>query len=265
MLMEAKKPLNLLKKYFIFNLKCSLEYRTSFILQVIGMIINNSSFLFFWWIIFSKVNNISGYSFSDVMILWGLASATFGFTHILFGNVSNLSEIIINGTLDSYLIQPKDVIINVCASKTVVSAWGDLLYGYILFLISGSFSFFNLLIFSLFIVVGGVIFFACMLAVNSLSLYLGNIENSKHLFEMFFITFSTYPEGIFGKYIRVIFYSLVPIGFMSYMPVGIMQNFSIYKTLLVIGSSILYLTIAYKIFYNGLKRYESGNLIEGKV
>lgn len=265
MLMEAKKHLKLLKKYFIFNLKCSIEYRTSFFVQVIGMIINNSSFLFFWWIIFNNVNNISGYTFSNVMILWGLASSTYGFTYILFGNVSNLSEIIISGALDSYLIQPKDVVLNVCSSKTTVSAWGDLIYGFILFGISGSFNISNLLLYSLFVLVGGLIFFACMLTVNSLSLYFGNIENSKRIFEMFFITFSTYPEGIFGKYIRMLFYSIIPVGFMAYMPVGIMQNFSLYKTLLVVGASIIYIFIAYTIFYCGLKKYESGNLMDGKI
>lgn len=265
MLMEVKKHLNLIKKYFSFNLKCSMEYRASFIIQIIGMIINSSSFLFFWWIIFKNVNNISGYTFSNVMILWGLASSTFGFTYILFGNVGNLSETIINGALDSYMLQPKDIIINVCASKTVVSAWGDLLYGYILLIISGSFTLLNFLLFSLFIIIGGIIFFACTLTANSLSLYLGNIENSKQIFNMFFITFSTYPEGIFGKYIRVIFYSLIPVGFMAYMPVGIMASFSLWKTLLVIVASFFYLAVAYAIFYRGLKRYESGNLMENKL
>lgn len=264
MLMEVKKHLVLLKKFFFFNLKCSIAYRTSFIIQIISMIINNFSILFFWWIIFSNVKTIGGYSFSNIIILWGLSSSIFGIINILFGNLSNLSQIIINGSLDSYMLQPKDIVINVCSSKTVISAWGDLLYGYILLIISGSLTLLNLFLFTLFTIVGGIIFFACTLTVNSLALYLGNIENSKQIFNMFFVTFSTYPEGIFEKYIRIFFYSFIPVGFMVYIPVKIMSKFSLFNTILVILSSIFYLTVSYIIFYRGLKRYESGNLIENK-
>lgn len=265
MLMEVKKHLNLLSKYFVFNLKCSMEYRVSFIVQVIGMIINNSSFLFFWWVIYRNVNTIAGYTFSDILILWGLASSTFGFNYILFGNVRDLTGIIINGGLDSYLLQPKDVIINVCASKTEVSAWGDLMYGFVLLVLSGRFSLTMLLLFTLFTIVGGILFFATSLVINSLALYFGNVESTKRIFENFFITFATYPEGIFGKYLRVVFYTILPVGFIAYMPVGLMKTFSIEKTLLLLIVMIIYIVIAYLIFYNGLKRYESGNLMESKI
>ena len=265
MLMEVKRHLRLLGKYFIFNLKCSLQYRTSFIMQVIGMIINNSSFLFFWWVIYQNVNSIKGYGFQDVLILWGLASSTFGFNYIVFGNSRELSNTIITGGLDSYMLQPKDIVINSCASRMEVSAWGDFLYGYILLVLSGRFSIANLVLFTLFTIVGGLVSFAMNLAINSLSLFLGNIESTKRIIEMFFLTFSTYPEGLFGKYLRVIFYTFFPVGFMVYMPVGIMADFSILKTLIVLAAAAAALVLSYSIFYSGLKRYESGNLIEGKI
>ena len=47
--------LNLLKKYFLFNLSAGMEYRASFLIQVFGMFINNSAFVFFWLILFERV------------------------------------------------------------------------------------------------------------------------------------------------------------------------------------------------------------------
>jgi ABC-2 type transport system permease protein len=82
---------------------------------------------------------------------------------------------------------------------------------------------------------------------------------------MFFITFATYPEGIFGKYLRMVFYTLLPVGFMVFMPVNIIKDFSLLKTIAVFAAAFVYLSLAYIIFYNGLKRYESGNLMEGKI
>jgi ABC-2 type transport system permease protein len=265
MLMEVKKHLRLLSKYFLFNLKCSLQYRTSFIVQVVGMIINNSSFLFFWWVIYQNVSSIKGYTFADILTLWGLSSSAYGFNYILFGNSRELSNAIITGGLDSYMLQPKDIVINACAARTEVSAWGDLFFGYILLVLSGRFSLLNLVLFTLFIVTGGLIFFATNLALNSLSLFLGNIESTKRIVEMFYLTFSTYPEGIFGKYIRVIFYTLLPVGFMVYLPVGIIASFSLLKVFIVLAGAAAVLAVSYWLFYTGLKRYESGNLIEGKI
>lgn len=265
MLMEVKKHIKLLSKYFLFNLKCSLEYRVSFITQIIGMVINNSSFLFFWWVIYSKVSSIKGYTFSDVMVLWGLAASTFGFAYILFGNVNNISEVITSGSLDSFLLQPKDVIINACGSKTEVSAWGDLLYGIILLILSGNISFYKAAMFLLFTITGGIIFFSSILLVNSLALYIGNIEGTKRIYSSFFLSLSTYPDSIFPKLMQIVFFSILPVGFLVYLPVKVMRSFNLYMLVAVLLFTAAYLALAYFVFYRGLQRYESGNLLDSKL
>ena len=53
MFTEVKKHIKLIFKYFAFNLSALAEYRTSFIVQVFGMALNNASFAFFWWVLFS--------------------------------------------------------------------------------------------------------------------------------------------------------------------------------------------------------------------
>jgi ABC-2 type transport system permease protein len=265
MLTAVNSHFRLVFRYFLFNLKCSLQYRFSFILQVVSMMINNSSFLFFWWLIYRNVSSINGYTFGDTMILWGLASSSYGFCYIFVGNVSSLSNIIVNGSLDSYLVQPKDVVINTCSSRMIISAWGDLTFGYILLFVSGRFSLTGIALFTLFVITGGVIYFSTVLAVNSLTLYLGNIESTKNIVEAFFITFATYPEGLFGKYLRLLFYTILPVGFMVYMPVYIMSNFNFIKLIIICTASLTALILSYSLFYFGLKRYESGNLMEGKI
>jgi ABC-type uncharacterized transport system, permease component len=117
----------------------------------------------------------------------------------------------------------------------------------------------------LFTVMGGLIFFATMLSLNSLAFFLGNIESSKRLIENFFLTFATYPEGIFGKYLKMLFYTLLPVGFLVYLPIGILKHFNFVNLIIVLIASIVYFIAAYIIFYWGLRKYESGNLIQGKL
>ncbi|MCK5198550.1 MAG: hypothetical protein KAR21_09375, partial [Spirochaetales bacterium] len=90
----------LLKKYFLFNLAAGMEYRISFIIQVFGMFLNNSAFIFFWLILLDRVGgDINGYGFREIMFLWALAAFGYGLTEIFMGNSRFISSIIYKGEL----------------------------------------------------------------------------------------------------------------------------------------------------------------------
>lgn len=119
MLTEAKKIIKLFSRYFRLNLASQMEYRLSFFVQVFGMVLNNASFIFFWWIAFDITgNSIAGYTMKDVMFIWAVASSSFGITHVLFYNVSAISRLIITGELDTYLLQPVPVLANLLGAST---------------------------------------------------------------------------------------------------------------------------------------------------
>jgi ABC-2 type transport system permease protein len=265
MLMEVKKSLKLMLYYFKFNLSSVMEYRVSFLMQCFGMILNNTAFIFFWWILFTNVKNIGGYGFNDVMMLWAVSSSSFGLCFVAFGNVTNITKMILNGELDTYLLQPKDPLTNILCSKTSVSAWGDTLYGIILFILMRGFDPAGFLLFLLFCITGALLFGSVLTTIHALSFYTGSSEGLSQLVVEFLISFSLYPEGIFNGGIRYILYTIIPAGFIVYLPVGILNHFSIIKLLEVLGVAMIWVLIAYKAFYTGMKRYESGNLIINKL
>lgn len=55
----------------------------------------------------------------------------------MFGRAFSISELIINGQLDTFLVQPKNVFLSVITSDSKISAIGDLIYGYICLTIYG--------------------------------------------------------------------------------------------------------------------------------
>lgn len=265
MLMEAKKCLKLMFYYLKFNLSSVMEYRMSFLMQSFGMILNNSAFIFFWWILFSNVNTIGGYTFQDEMMLWAISSTSFGLSFIVFGNVNQITKMILNGELDTYLLQPKDPLLNIICSKTVVSAWGDTLYGIILFFITRGLDLKGFMLFLVFCITGALIFSSVLVSFHALSFYTGNTEGLAQLVIEFLITFGIYPEGIFNNVIKVILYTVIPTVFIVYIPASVISHFSAIKLFEVLGVAVIWIFIAYIIFYRGLKRYESGNLIISKL
>ena len=199
------------------------------------------------------------------MMLWALSSSSFGVCFVVFGNVSQITRMILNGELDTYLLQPKDPLINIVCSKTVISAWGDTLYGVILFVILNGINIPKFLLFVLFCISGGIIMASLLTIIHSLSFYSGSTESLAQMATEFLVSFSIYPEGIFGNGIKFVLYSIRPAAFIVYIPAGIINQFSILKLLLVLAVALLWIAVAYIIFYKGLKKYESGNLIVNKL
>ena len=265
MFREVKLSLKLMLNYMKFNLSSAMEYRTSFIIQTMAMAINNSAFIFFWWILFENLNSIGGYAFVDVMRIWALSSTSFGIANILFGNSRNLTSLILKGDLDTYLLQPKDVLINLIASKSNISAWGDAIYGLLLISLVEKFSLTSIGLFLLLSLTGGLFLTSFMITLHSLSFYMGNMESFAALMTEFLITFSTYPEGIFTEKIKWIFYSLAPVAFIAYLPRKILLDVNLALIAVLLFVLFLWIVLAYSIFYKGLKRYESGNLISTKL
>lgn len=265
MLTEVKKSILLMLHYIKFNLSSVMEYRVSFLTQSLGMILNNAAFIFFWWILFSNVNTIGGYGFQDEMMLWAVMSTSFGFTFVLFGNVSQITKMILNGELDTYLLQPKDPLCNILCSKTVVSAWGDTLYGIILFFIIRGFDITGFLLFLLFCITGALIFSSVLVSFHALSFHAGNVEGLAQMITEFLLSFGIYPEGIFSGGVRLILYTVIPSAFIVYIPSEVIKQFNIISLLEVLGIALLWIVTAYFMFYRGLRKYESGNLIINKL
>jgi ABC-2 type transport system permease protein len=265
MLTEVRKSLKLMYYYFKFNLSSVMEYRVSFLLQTFGMALNNSAFIFFWWILFNNVPSIGGYGFHEEMMLWAISSTSYGICFVVFGNVNQITRMIMNGELDTYLLQPKDPLVNLVCSKTIMSALGDALYGVIMFFILNGFDVKRFLLFLLFCITGALIIASILVTVHALSFYSGNTEGFAQMVVEFIISFSIYPEGIFNNGLKYILYTILPVAFIVYLPAKVLMEFSIVYLLGILGIALLWIIIAYSVFYRGLKKYESGNLIISKL
>ena len=82
------------------------------------MIVNNGFFLIFWIVVFNvNGGTVEGITMKDVLYLWGLAPASWGLSNILFGGFRYINRYVLNGTLDTYFLQPKSMLFSVGVSK----------------------------------------------------------------------------------------------------------------------------------------------------
>ncbi|MGI6239736.1 MAG: ABC-2 family transporter protein, partial [Christensenellales bacterium] len=118
-----KQKLRLAMLYLRFNLSAALEYRASFLSSAVGMFISNATFIFFWWVAFEQAGEIGGYDFRDVMFIWACAATGAGMMHAVFGNLSHINETVMTGALDTYLLQPRNTLLNLLMSRTDFTAY----------------------------------------------------------------------------------------------------------------------------------------------
>lgn len=264
MLTAVKNQFKVLLLSVKYNLMREMTNRVSFLTNVVFMMLNNASFIIIWLFLFSLKENIGGYRLNDIMILWGIASGTHGVSHIFFQSAYFLPDFIINGKLDAFLVQPKNVLLTVISSSTNSSAVGDIIYGYLMIVIF-NFSISNLLLFTYFCITGGIIMTAFAVITGSLSFWLIKGDMISNTLNVILVIFSTYPDNIFKGIIRLLLYTIVPVGLYIYIPLKTMLNFSLSNFLIVTAFTVGIVLLAFFIFYRGLKRYSSSNLMSARI
>ena len=122
-----------------------------------------------------------------------------------------------------------------------------------------------ILLFLLFTVTGAVIITAFALLMGSLSFWFVRMEIFGNQMQNVLISFATYPDGIFKGGVKYLLYYIIPTGMMVYLPVHVITDFNPKSLLTVLGYALGLSVLAVGVFYRGLRRYSSGNLMEARL
>jgi ABC-2 type transport system permease protein len=211
-----------------------------------------------WWIFFRQFKTIDGWTLEDMIVLMAVGTGSYGLMNVCFGGIKHLSRIIVNGDLDPFMTQPKNLLLHLAGSRSFAKGWGHLMTALLLiFLGITSFSSFLLILLS--ILSGCLVFTSINIIAHSLAFWMGSIETvSKKYCDALYL-FALYPTNIYSGMLQLVMFTLIPAGVISYLPVELVRNFSWFQLLLLVVSSILFFALSFLIFYSGLRRYESGN------
>lgn len=260
MLTVVKGNLKIMFLSIKYNLMKCMENNVAFATSVIMMIFNNATFIIQWLTIFAIKESIGGYNLNDVMLFWAISAGAYGLAHIFFNGVNKLPEYIEEGKLDAFLTVPKNPLCYVATSNTEPSAWGDLIYGYIALIIF-NFSIKNILLYTVLIIFGSLIYASTICIFNTLTFIFYKSSDLTGVIKEALLNSSLYPDVIFGRTVKIIFFTIVPSGFACWMPVHLIMEFNIINLLVLIGTSIIYVSLSFFLFHKGLKHYSSSNLM----
>ena len=258
---SLKNYLGLMAAYVRINLNAQLEYRGAFISEAVAMFVNDGSWVLFWVMFFHRFPALKGWNLQDVMTIWAVAAGSFGIAHALMGNGWHLPTIIVNGQLDLWMLYPRAVLPHLLLGRTMSTAWGDAAFGYAVYIALVRPDLAHFLMFVFLTLSVAALYVGFSVASASLGFFVGNAAALCEQWRFAVITFATYPQSLFSGLAKLALFTIVPAAFVSYIPVEALRMLSIWHVLASVFGAVVMLGIGSAMFYTGLRRYESGNLL----
>jgi len=241
--------LHLAAAYVRFNLRAHLEYRGAFFSQVVSMFINDGAWVAFWILFFRRFPVLHGWTVTDVISLWAVVTAGFGLAFGIMGNAFQLASSIAQGEIDVWLLQPRAVLPHMLLGRSAPSAWGDALFGFVVYLGFVRPDWPHAFVFVFMSLIVGVVFIGFAVLCGSLSFFVGHAGALADQWRNALISFSTYPPTLFQGAVKVLLYTAIPAGFVSYLPVEALRSMSAVDVLLCVEKTLLVLTTEVTAFY----------------
>lgn len=259
-----KKYLKLYVKFLSQYLKTLMEYKTDFLIGLVGFLLVQFSGLAFLYIVFQKIPSLNGWSLDEVLFIYGFAQLPRGLDHLFTDNIWMLSgRIIVRGEFDRYLLRPINPLFHLLAEVFQPDAFGELIVGIALVAVSVpklhiNFNLLNISLFILLIFLGAVIYTSIKLFFASFSFWI-KFSQSIVFMSYSLSDFSKYPISIYAKPIQAILTFFIPFAFTAYFPAG----YFVGKINLLTAAggtalvSLISFVIAYSTWIKGIQTYES--------
>ncbi len=250
-------------KYLKLHWKSTLQYKASFVMSLIAQIFVFFTYYFIIIALFTKFDNIKGFTLYEVLLTFGVIQFGFAICETFARGIDTFDKLIIDGSFDRILLRPRNILLQVIGYEIdyvklsrVVQAVIVLLIAVIkiniiwtplkiLTLILMCFSS-VLIFFGIFTVAASY----CFITVQGLEIRNVFTDGGKHM--------AQYPIGVFKKGLVYFFTFIIPYAFVNYYPLLYILgkvNSSLYafSPLLI----IIFVIPCILLFYKGISKYTS--------
>ena len=246
------------------NIQNNAGLKTSFLMNIFGMAINNIAFLIIWISFVKSVGIINGWTASDIIGLMGFCTLCFGIVLSVGDGLRRMPDHVSYGSFDRFMLSPKNLILRIATSSFGSSAVGDVIFGLICLIFYGILihaSFFQILLILFLIIITTVIFLSLIIIIHCTSFLFVDSEQITIGVFNFFLTPSLFNGGAFHGIMKFIFVIIVPSLLVGAIPVEIVRDLSIWKLLMISFLAVFWFIFSIKIFNRAVRKYESSNFM----
>jgi ABC-2 type transport system permease protein len=204
-------------------IRSQLQYRTSFVLDVVGTFF--VSFLDFAavLVIFHNVLRLGTFSVAEVALLYALSAMSFALAEFAVGHLDLLSEYVRTGSFDVMLARPRGTLFQVLASDFRLRRLGQLVQGLAVFAYAVSalelpWNAARVAMVLVAVLSGGVIFSAVWVSAICVVFWSVEGQESSSAFTYGGQFLTQFPIDVYSQWLRRFLAYLVPMAFVAYFP-----------------------------------------------
>jgi ABC-2 type transport system permease protein len=245
-----------------FSLLSAMEYRMSFWVKIFGMIVNDLFHIFAWVVLYQSFH---GWVFQDTALLFAIFLTMSGIFIYFAAGTLHIAKNIAEGKLDYYLSLPKNPLWHMVVDRTEIFGLADVVIGIVLFALFGNPDLQRILLFLGVVFISIIILIAYTIFVQSLAFFVGDFEETAERWFWTLFGFGFYPQNIFFGPMKLVTLTVLPAFFVFTVPTRLLTSFDWMDLLLLVLVAAASFLISIQVFQIGLKRYESGNLINVRI
>lgn len=221
--------IRLYPKFVAIAIRSRMQYRSDFLVGILGVLILNFVNLALIWVLISRFQSLAGWSFWEIVLLYATWLMSHSIYAIFFWHLVLLEDEILHGRFDQLLVRPcspfiqflgrevnymgvADVIFATMALalayKNLNLSWSALKWGY----------------FVIALLAGLAIETGIAWMIGSVAFWAGRSRAIFNVYLRFSLLTQQYPLDIFGQWYRIFVTGFLPIAFMNYYPLTILLD-----------------------------------------
>ena len=242
-----------------------LEYKKDTIISILSFLFSNACSLCSIYFILQAIPSLKGYSIAEVGFFYGFSMLPIALDHLFSDEFWLVAYRRVQlGDMDMHFLRPVPVIFQMFAETFQPDGFGEVIVGITMIVICGlnlqvAVSFGAILVLSIGAIFGAIIITSFKIAISSLAFI---FKRSGPLLQIIynFTIYAKYPIAIYPYAIRFILIFILPFGLFISLPVDTLLygTYNPYLlSLIVVGASIAFFTLATFIWTLCARRYES--------
>ena len=219
------RTLALVWHYFVQYSKVRLAYRTDFLVSVVTTLLGTFAGIAAVWLMFRRAPAIQGWSFDEILFLYGFGLLPLALFNLLSINLYFFSEVyIVQGKFDRILLRPVPSLVQILFEQFRVEALADLVLGIVILVriaprigITLDLATWGLILLAT--ALGATLYIAIFLGLTAVSFWMEDrVGIIPPIYNM--MAFGRYPLDIYGTPVKLFLSWVLPFGFAAFYPVA---------------------------------------------
>lgn len=206
------------------RIRSSWQYRTSFLLFLVAQALATGLDLAVILVLFELVPQLGDWTVTEVAVLYGLTTLSFGLGDVFVSQVETASRYIREGNFDRFLLRPLPTVLQLSAAEFELRRVGRSLpaVGALVVALAHAdvtWTPDRIVLLPVTVISGTVIFGAVWVVTSSISFWAVDAQQAANTFTYGGSYAHQYPLHIYARWIRTVLGWIVPMAFVAYVPV----------------------------------------------